>query len=243
MFLQTKYIFFACRYESRFQKVEGGIVGLSQDYNAIEKWAMTARLRGAVHAIFKDICRTQETRNKTKLSRKSKIDSEERVLKIIASMKEYENPFAFGSTINSKLKKYILLLEAFVRSEYLNDILEARVIGKEHLDYFINEQFFEKKISFRGLLKKLNLKMFSSGDKPIAYKKKNETITLKTDVNLFSRLIAVSRDRHIDLQNVLSHELSAVPLALFDPYGDMKKTSKSKLLKEAEITEYSQLTL
>ena len=56
-------------------------------------------------------------------------------------------------------------------------------------------------------------------------------------------MITVSRDRNIDFQNVLSHERSAVPLALFYPNGNMRKTSKSKLLKEIEITEYSQLPL
>ena len=47
----------------------------------------------------------------------------------------------------------------------------------------------------------------------------------------------------MDLQNVISHKFSAVSLALFYPNGDMRKTSKSRLLKEVEITEYSKLTL
>ena len=59
---------------------------------------MTAHLRAAVHINFKDICRKHETRKEKELSRKSIIDSEERVLKIIAAIKEFENPFAFSST-------------------------------------------------------------------------------------------------------------------------------------------------
>ena len=125
-----------------------------------------------------------------------------------------------------------------VCSEHLNNILEARAIGKEHQDYFINARFFKEKTSFWDSVKKLK---FSSWGKPIVCKKNNETITLRTDVNLFSRFTTVRMYRHIDLQNVFSHELSAAPLALFYPNGDIKKTSKSKLLKEIEITEYSQL--
>ena len=45
------------------------------------------------------------------------------------------------------------------------------------------------------------------------------------------------------MQNVISHKLSALLLALLCPNDDMKKTSKSKLLKEVEITEYSKLRL
>ena len=226
---------------NRDSKTKGGIIGISQDYKAVEKWALTAHLRAAVHANFKDVCRVEEKSYENELSRKSTTDSEERVLKIIAAFKEYENPFAFSSTKKSKLKN--IVTGSVVRPEFLHDILDAKTIGKQHLDYFINERFFEGKISFWDSVKKLNLKTFSSGDKAVVCKKNNETITLKTDINLFSRLITVSRDRHIDLQHVLSHELSAVPLALFYPNGEMRKTSKSKLLKQIEIAQLSQQSL
>ena len=48
-------IYFLCM--QVWQKVKGGIVDTSQDYNPIEKWAMAAHLRAAVHANFKHICR------------------------------------------------------------------------------------------------------------------------------------------------------------------------------------------
>ena len=116
------------------------------------------------------------------MSRKSIIDSEEWVFKIIAAIKEYKNSFAFSSTRRSKLKK--IVRRSVVSLKHLNNI-EARATGKEHLDYFMNEWFFEEKISSWGSVKKLNLRTFSSGDKPIKCKKR-EMITLKTDINLFS---------------------------------------------------------
>ena len=89
---------------------------------------------------------SKKQEKKKELSRKSIIDSEERVLKIIAAIKQYENPFAISSTRKSKLKN--IVTGSVVGSKHLNDILEARAIGKEHLHYFINERFFEEKISF-----------------------------------------------------------------------------------------------
>ena len=89
---------------------------------------------------------SKKQEKKKELSRKSIIDSEERVLKIIAAIKQCENPFAFSSTRKSKLKN--IVTGSAVGSKHLNDILEARAIGKEHLHYFINERFFEEKISF-----------------------------------------------------------------------------------------------
>ena len=87
---------------------KGGIVNISEDYNAEEKWAVTARLRGAVHAKFKYICRKQETIKEGELSKKFIINSEKRVLKIIAAIKEYESPSTFTSTRKSKLKNIVV---------------------------------------------------------------------------------------------------------------------------------------
>ena len=64
------------------------------------------------------------------MSRKSIIDSEEQVLKRIPAIKQYENPFAFGSTRKSKLKN--IVTGSVVGSKHLNDILEPREIWKEH---------------------------------------------------------------------------------------------------------------
>ena len=49
---------------NRDSKAKSGIVGISQDYNAVEKSTVTAHLRAAVDAYFKDICRARETGRK-----------------------------------------------------------------------------------------------------------------------------------------------------------------------------------
>ena len=59
--------------------------------------------------------------------------------------------------------------------------------------------------------------------------------TLNTNVTLFSRLLSVSKERDVDVQNVLSGGLCANPLDLFYPNGAMKHTAKSNLLNEIEI--------
>ena len=109
---------------NRDSKTKDGAVGISQDYNAIEKRAMAAQLRAAVRPNMKYICRAQETRKE--LSRKSIIDGEKQVLKIIAAIKEYKNPFAFCSTRKSK-SKYIVT-GGVVHSEHPKNISEARAI-------------------------------------------------------------------------------------------------------------------
>ena len=43
-------------------KTKGGIVDISQDYNAVKKWTMIAHLRPVVHANFKE-SKKQEKKN------------------------------------------------------------------------------------------------------------------------------------------------------------------------------------
>ena len=69
-------------------------------------------------------------------------------------------------------------------------------------------------------------------------RKKNKTMTPKTDLTPFSGLITVARD-DTSICKMLFH----ISLVLFYPKGDIRKTSRSKLLKEVEITEYSKVPL
>ena len=69
-------------------------------------------------------------------------------------------------------------------------------------------------------------------------RKKKKTITPKTDLTLFSGLITVTRD-DTSICKMLFH----ISLLLFYPKGDIRKTSKSELLKEVEIIEYSKVSL
>ena len=49
------------------------------------------------------------------------------------------------------------------------------------------------------------------------------------DRDLFGRLLIVANDRQINLKEVLSYELSPVPIALAHPDGSLRKTNKSVL--------------
>ena len=58
---------------------------------------------------------------------------------------------------------------------------------------------------------------------------------MKYDKDLFQRFLVVSRSREIDLHDVLSYELSPVPLSIAHLNGSTRKTAKSNLLKELMI--------
>ncbi|KAL7380780.1 hypothetical protein ABVT39_023998 [Epinephelus coioides] len=62
---------------------------------------------------------------------------------------------------------------------------------------------------------------------------KSKQLHIDSDV-LFRRLLAVSKQRDVSLEDVMSHELTAVPPALFYDDGGMRKSTKADLAKKLE---------
>ena len=60
---------------------------------------------------------------------------------------------------------------------------------------------------------------------------------------MYSRLLVVSKDRGIDLEEVQSYELASVPLALANMDGSLRKPTKSTLLRELEMDSLAKSTL
>ena len=126
----------------------------------------------------------QQKQLERELSMQLVFKSEEQVLEVKKAIQKYENPVVLSSKSNSKLKN--ITFGFVVRFEHHTDMLNAKSIAKEHLNVFTTEPFIEKTVYFGDSDMKLSLKLFSSGDKPTVCKKNNETVNLKTDVNLFS---------------------------------------------------------
>ena len=55
------------------------------------------------------------------------------------------------------------------------------------------------------------------------------------DRKVFQRLAVIAMSRTVDLRDILTYELGAVPLSLAKPNGNMNKTTKSKLMQELEV--------
>ena len=85
--------------------------------------------------------------------------------------------------------------------------------------------------------------MFQFEKKNLKVNKKSEPkIILKEHQLLFSQLLTVGAVCQYDLKEVLSHELSAIPLSLslflFHTTGEIRKTNKSQLELEETSMSY-----
>ena len=66
-------------------------------------------------------------------------------------------------------------------------------------------------------------------------KSKEKQIVINADRQLWNRLAIASKSRDIDFKDVLSYELSSVPLSLSTLDGSLRKPKKAVLLHEIEI--------
>ena len=105
-------------------------------------------------------------------------------------------------------------------------------MGKEMLEKFTTERLVEKTSSFWDPIPKMPVVTFSAMKKCLSTDKDTKPL-IDTEV-LFRRLLAVSKNRDVDMRIVLAYELAAVPPSMFHDDGTMRKTTKADLTKMLE---------
>ena len=113
-----------------------------------------------------------------------------------------------------------------------SDLLSAQTRGVSIVQSSINKWFVEKETPFFDPLPKVKSKTFASLYKMTFAGKQNEKTTIKADRRLLQQLLTASlAGRKVDLNEVLQHELSSIPLSLAKVNGDMNSTAKAELAK------------
>lgn len=222
-------------------KTKGGIVGITQKPGALERWFVTAHERAAITTATKAMCGYQDvsdehaTSHKEAGSHRIKRDENDvrKVIQTVQSM--MTNPFDLGNTCEEVTPLTNLVTGLVMPHETALCLLDSEKIGKKQLSEFIDNRLNTNKISFWDALPHLKIQTFASLNKKVVVKSADEKlITVNADRGLFSRLLIVSQSREVNLREVLSYELSAVPFALAHIDGTLRKTAKSILLSTLE---------
>ena len=90
----------------------------------------------------------------------------------------------------------------------------------------------ENRKNFWDPIPKTVVKTFSAMKKCLSGDK-DRKIMIDTEV-LFRRLLAVLKNRDVNMHKVLSYELAADPPSMFHDDGSMRKTNKADLAKKPE---------
>lgn len=152
---------------------------------------------------------------------------EEDVRKVMEVVSNWTNPFEPSEELAS------LSSGCVVTKTIKSDLLAAKEKGTEALTAFVEDRLLSDSVGFFDPLPKLRLGTFRDTQKT-AVSKEGRAVILRSDRNLFARLLVIGQSRQMDLRQLLVHELGPLPwsLALFD--GALVKTNKAALPKLLE---------
>ena len=113
-------------------------------------------------------------------------------------------------------------------------LAKVRQSGSEMLSSFIEQRISSNEVDFFAPITRPKLQTFASLNKLITTKEKEKTCTAHSDRQLFSKLAVIGQAREVDLHELLTYELSSIPLSLFNLDGSMRKNAKSATLSWLE---------
>ena len=205
----------ALEQDNKLMKVTGGIVGLTQNPSALNRFFLIAPVLNSISTKFQSIYGCDASTQRTQ---------------------HYQ---LLGDHLHRQVrntKKLIDVMDTFELTFTENDAA-FNVLSKAVIPDFVDKRLHGD-VSIWAPFKKRNLKSFKTElNKTLKSTVQGKIVQLKEDKSLISRFLITSRKRpEIDLEFCLGNfEFSVVPKALFSPDGEpLPSTDKSKILHQIE---------
>ena len=212
----------AIEQENRELKVVGGIVGITQQEGALDKYFLIAPELSKIQQQFEqkygstggDKRLEHHEMTGRKLSRVA-----ENAVKLCHVFQEHGDPFC--SAEENELVN--MLTQSVMNDAVTNDILQRDAIGQQAFEEFVNQRLTEGKLSVWGRMTKNKVKTFKSESATAEIKIGNQLIKIKEERNLLQRFIVISRSRpDLDLKVCIGeYEFGVVPRSLFSADGSL----------------------
>lgn len=224
-------------------KSKGGIISISQNPGALDRWFLTSHERASVTIALKNMF-TQERNfvDKHKEAGAKRVARDEADVQKLVSCFTTElmaNPFTQES------ESLVHFATGFVLPSNSADcLIISTEKGCEQMNTFVEKRLNTNEISFWDPIPKLKVKAFESTTMKIQVKAVNDKlVTVGADRELFARLLIAANVRQINLKEVVCYELSSVLFSLAYQDGSLRKTAKSTLaaLIESKVNVCPQL--
>ena len=221
-------------------KTIGGIIGISQRPGALERWFLTCHERAAITTAMKDMCALEDsdrvgTHREAAPRRMLRDDDDVRKLLTVITSGLMTDPFSVNEDeddISPLINIATGVRMPFAHAERLVSSFEN---GTAQMNMFVEQRLNTNNTNFWDSLPNLKIKTFASLVKKKTVKLVDEKVlTINADRELFGRLVIAAKSRDINLKDVLSYELSAVPFSLAHTDGSLRNTNKSVLMAELE---------
>ena len=218
-------------------KSRGGIISISQNPGALNRWFLTSHKRASVTTALKNMFTPECDRIDVHKEASSKCVAcdEVDVQKLISCLPTdlMSNPFT------QQTESLVNFATGVVSPTDISDVLVRSIDkGREQMNTFAEKWLNTNQISFWDPITKLKVKTFESTTKKVQVKAVNvKLVTAGVDRELFGCLLIAANVRQINLKEVLCYELSSLPFSLAHQDGSLRKTNKSSLaaLIEAKV--------
>ena len=238
----------ATEWQNKICKISNGIIGITRNDTARDKFCITWAERSFVSHSTRLMLNLEDTNDQNISTRKDaqqsrrKLDTETveglknqftrfDVFKIPVSEKGVPIiPQDSDMQEESRLQLTSIATNDVATSEIQQDMLSAENRGRQLVLKHVNSWFVKKDVLFFDSLKKNNTKTLKTMYQTKVQGKQDEQKVIKADRKLLQRLLTASMaGRQVKMDEVLQHELSSLPLSLAKINGDMNSTSKSDM--------------
>lgn len=150
------------------------------------------------------------------------------VSKIMQYLESSQNPFDLDTVPNELAN---ITTGQVATAEVSNGLQNFLEVGQNHNISFVDKRLgLNKTTSFGSTDLRSKTPTFANMSK-LLRSNTTDKIMVNSEV-LFRRLLAVSKQRDVSLEQVPAHELAPVPLSLFSDDGTMRNTTKADLKKK-----------
>ena len=225
--------------ENKRLKVSGGIVGITQQEQALQRFFLAAPVLSALSKDFelkfteyRDISSKHHDLYGNKPKR-----MQNNVHSLCRVVSEHGEPFTSQDT-----RLYNILTHALVTEKVEEEILMRDELGQRIFEEFVVR--LDGNISIWSEMKKRKIGSFKQNNKEVKITiEKGKVITLKEERNLLQRFVIIARRRtSLDLEHCIGeYEFGVVPRALFSADGSMllekQKYKVATLIKDGVAAE------
>ena len=215
---------------NRDSKTKGGLTGITINKGAVHRWISSHHMRAEISRECEAMAGKGVKSRKRKDLDPTRNDKDENNIKtIMSTIESMVNPF------NQEIDQIVNLTSGIVASNQLaEDIIGAKVKGEAAIQVFITDRLQAGNVDLFEPLKRFNLKTFSTMAKKKTTKVKGKEIELKSDRNLFARMLLCGNSRNISIETMLQYCLGPLPLSLSTHNGTLVKHPKANLMHHLE---------
>jgi len=219
----------AVEHLNRSLKVHAGLIGISNNANARQRFFLAAAELSKMSSEFKGQFGIQdnEVREHHGLSPSVVKREHNAIDRIKAAILSHGNPFEVEGN-----QLFNVITNAYVPDEFVPQILNIDETGQKLYEQFVAERI-NGDVSLWASVKKEKNRMYMSGNTNLAVKIRDKTVDLKETKDLYGRLMVLCRsNRDVKHKDAIGNfEFTVTPRALFAPDGSLLScTDKSKLI-------------